>query len=957
MSEPLSASSTRGRGPRRAALGAAAGLLLAAVASAGSLVRVPEGSHALRRLRGASSWDLLEPGRRLRLPLVHELLVVPDRFEIQETLALTTPEGARLDVACALAGGLGSEALRRIAGAGATPRAFVLAAAGAALRAEAARIPGGDLASGRADGRLAAALEGALEAAAIMPESTRARVIGPQGAARRRLDHPILLVGLDGADWQVAGPLMEAGRLPALKRLSGSGLRGHLRSSVPMLSPLLWTTAATGKPPEEHGIVDFLVPDRAAGRRVPITSSHRRVKALWNIFSERGYEPAVVAWWATYPAEAVRGAIVSDRVAYSLFDVGEPDAAGPGLVHPPDLWPRVREARVDPADVADAEVTRLARVAPAEIAAARAAASSRAPGSSKDRLVHLLKILAAARTYHAVARDLLERGRPDLLALYYQGIDEVSHRFAHCSEPALPLCAPADRERYGRTVEAFYERQDEMLGEILALAPPDAYVVVISDHGFRSGGDRPRDVPPDLDGKPAKWHRPYGIVLVSGPGLEAGDLKSATLLDVAPTILRLAGLPRAEDMTGRALVAAGGIPEPPEPVATYEGAASGAPPALAALAASEDPGAAGADEEMLENLRSLGYVGPEEPAPPGPAAPAAPSGTPSTITAHTNVGALRLQKGQAAEAAREFEAALAIAGDYFPALMGLAEAKLMMGEEEAALGLMRAAMERGRSPEPGVYVRYAQLAARRGRPDEAAEALARLRAARPDVAEIPAALAFLADLAGRTGEAERLLAASLDMDPAGAEAMTRLFQIKRKAGREAELEGAVRRALAANPASVLHRNFLGLILQARGDHAAAEREFTAALRTAPDFAGTMANLGSLYGRTGRLEEAVEILGRALRIDPDNVECRVNLGAALGKLGRTDEAIRALRGGEGRGRPQPEILNALAVAYADRGDLSRARALVLESLALSPDQPRTRALLGRLEEADPAPPRP
>src|SRR3990172_1578823 len=97
------------------------------------------------------------------------------------------------------------------------------------------------------------------------------------------------------------------------------GACAALRSNPPMLSPLLWTTAATGKPPEEHGIVDFLIRDPRTGSRGPISSNFRRAKALWNILTDAGVASSWVAWWATWPAERILGRMVSDRVAYSLF--------------------------------------------------------------------------------------------------------------------------------------------------------------------------------------------------------------------------------------------------------------------------------------------------------------------------------------------------------------------------------------------------------------------------------------------------------------------------------------------------------------------------------------------------------------------------------------------------------------------------------------------------------------
>jgi hypothetical protein len=146
----------------------------------------------------------------------------------------------------------------------------------------------------------------------------------------------ILLIGLDGADWQLIDPWIAQGKIPNLARLKARSAWANLKSMQPILSPLLWTTVATGRRPEDHGVVDFLVKDPATGQRVPISSRFRKVPALWNIFTAMGLSVDVVAWWASWPAETVNGVIVSDRVAYSLFGYQADAGTLPGATYPAD---------------------------------------------------------------------------------------------------------------------------------------------------------------------------------------------------------------------------------------------------------------------------------------------------------------------------------------------------------------------------------------------------------------------------------------------------------------------------------------------------------------------------------------------------------------------------------------------------------------------------------------------
>ena len=88
-------------------------------------------------------------------------------------------------------------------------------------------------------------------------------------------------MGWDAADWKVIHPLMEAGKMPNVRRLVENGARGQMTTLQPPLSPMLWTSIATGKRPFKHGIHGFSEP-APDGRGVqPVTNLSRKSKALW----------------------------------------------------------------------------------------------------------------------------------------------------------------------------------------------------------------------------------------------------------------------------------------------------------------------------------------------------------------------------------------------------------------------------------------------------------------------------------------------------------------------------------------------------------------------------------------------------------------------------------------------------------------------------------------------------
>ncbi len=917
------------------------------------VVRVPSGMIGLKRGHGPDA-QVLDAGFHLRSPLSTIETYPRAPVTVGRRAPAFTREGARLEVEYAVTAEIDPA------------RAGLLPGPPEGSRSEdaPANIVGALVEEALASGRtslletdLQALVRAHLESHGVRVVSLTlgaARAAGPDARAssapRRKLESPIVLIGLDGADWQIIDPLITKGRLPNLSRFRQRAVWGHLRSFEPILSPLLWTTVVTGKPPDEHGVIDFLVPDQATGHRLPITSRARKVRALWNIFSERDLSTDVIAWWASWPAERVNGRIVSDRVAYSLFAVDGMLEDRSGLTYPESLWDTLRPEVVDARGISYERIARFVDISPADFEASRQRAALDPETAYKEPINHLARIIASTETYHRAALRMLREGQPDLFAVYYQGIDEVCHRFAHFMPPRVAMVSATDFAKYRRAVEEFYVYQDGLLGELLESIASSSTVIVMSDHGFQNGASRPTDGPADIEGKPGKWHRLYGIVMVAGPGIGPGRFDTATLYDITPTILALAGLPEAGDMRGRPLLRQSSITTAPQRIASYEtgGQGRGGEMDASDAPAGRQEAPASADEELLRNLASLGYIGGAparaEPAPPrGPEAP-------QTVTAHTNLASLLVQKGDLEGAERELRKALELKAGYFPALMTLSQVLVRQRRLDEALDATRRAVAGTDDAEDAAYVQLALLAIRAGQSKQAENFLEALGKRRPRASGVETALGVLAlggEGSAAKAEAERRFRSALALEPASPEAMGRLFSVYRERGREAELEGVVRAALRVNDRSVMHRNWLGLILLRKGEPAAAEAEFRAALELAPDFPGTMANLGSLYGRIGRLEEAASVLSRALRIDPNNPEARVNLGAALAKLGRLDEAISSLEEARRMGMRSTELLNAVGLAYAQRGRKREAIEALEESLTLSPEQPQVKSLLSEL----------
>jgi len=159
-------------------------------------------------------------------------------------------------------------------------------------------------------------IQGRLSTLALSALVAVAATVTPRASGAAADSAPrVLLIGVDGADMRIVDRLIGEGKLPTFARLKREGAWGPLRSVEPLLSPLVWTSIATGRRPQDHGILDFVEIARD-GQPTPITSTRRLVPALWNLASTYGRTSGFIGWYASFPAEEVKGFVVSDRLAF-----------------------------------------------------------------------------------------------------------------------------------------------------------------------------------------------------------------------------------------------------------------------------------------------------------------------------------------------------------------------------------------------------------------------------------------------------------------------------------------------------------------------------------------------------------------------------------------------------------------------------------------------------------------
>ncbi len=389
-------------------------------------------------------------------------------------------------------------------------------------------------------------------------------------------------------------PLMNAGKMPTLKRLVDEGVSGNLATIRPMLSPMLWTSIATGKRADKHGIHGFLEPLPDGTNVRPVTSTSRTCKAIWNILNQSGFRSNVVNWFASYPAEPINGAMVAN--AFSDARRNEEGKLGlpKDAIHPKELYEELVELHVRGREISPGDIRPLIPAVD-EIDVAK-----------DKRPLELAILLAAAASTQAAATHLMEVRDWDFTAVYFPAVDHFGHHFMDFHPPRQPHVSSEDFERYRHVMSGCYMFHDMLLNALLRQAGEDTTVMIVSDHGFHSGAIRPA---PELAVKdPEIMHRHLGIACLHGPGIKHAEKKlyGATLLDVTPTILALFGLPAGLDMDGRVWLDVLDNPSKTESILSWE-SIEGDTGQLPPEAVPKDIEGA---EEAIQQLVDLGYIEP-----------------------------------------------------------------------------------------------------------------------------------------------------------------------------------------------------------------------------------------------------------------------------------------------------------------------------------------------------------
>ena len=375
----------------------------------------------------------------------------------------------------------------------------------------------------------------------------------------------VLLVGWDSADWKIINELLAEGEMNGVRSLMDNGIHGELSTLQPQVAPMQWTSIATGKMANHHGVHGTTEIDPIFGQVLPISASTRKSKTIWEMLSDHGLRSHLVSWIATQGERHLNGKMVSDIYGPQKGIPGETISANFPLPMPGTYWPE------DLADTLNAH-----RVAPFEIGddilKYFLPENYKVTLSPEKPVIKLRQFLAESYSTSAAAEQLMIKDPAwDFMAVYFRALDDISHEFMPYHPPQMVGTSNADFDKYQKVVKAAYKAHDAMLQGLIDQAGPDTTVILVSDHGFHSDHLRPKFTPRVKRGNTV-WHRDQGILVAKGPGIKhsTDPVAEAGLLDIVPTILHHFDLPVGEDMQGQVIADAFEDGTPEQSIPTWE---------------------------------------------------------------------------------------------------------------------------------------------------------------------------------------------------------------------------------------------------------------------------------------------------------------------------------------------------------------------------------------------------
>ncbi|MFC1808238.1 alkaline phosphatase family protein [Candidatus Omnitrophota bacterium] len=248
-----------------------------------------------------------------------------------------------------------------------------------------------------------------------------------------------IIIGLDGAPFRLIEDFSKNGVMPNIGKIIESGTFKQMTSSIPEVSSVAWSSIITGTNPGEHGVFGFTDLAKNTYRLSFTNFNSLKRKAFWEENNQKRH--IVINVPSTYPARELNGILVSGFVA--------PNAKK--AVYPDSFLSFLNE--IDYRFDVD---------------------SSKAHESMKLFMKDLNKTNEARISLY---RHLWHQDW-DTFMLVFTGSDRLMHFLWDAyGNPA---------HEFYRDFLGYFNRVDEIIGEIANELKEEDNLIIISDHGFES---------------------------------------------------------------------------------------------------------------------------------------------------------------------------------------------------------------------------------------------------------------------------------------------------------------------------------------------------------------------------------------------------------------------------------------------------------------------------------------
>jgi predicted AlkP superfamily phosphohydrolase/phosphomutase len=262
----------------------------------------------------------------------------------------------------------------------------------------------------------------------------------------------VLVIGIDGATFDLVEPWAKEGKLPVIAEIMSNGTSGELQSTTPAHSAPAWSSLITGKNPGKHGIFDFTEHQFGSYQIRFVNASHRSGRSIWRILSDRGEKVGVVHVPITYPPETVNG--------FMIAGMDSPGVTS-NFTYPQDLYQEIKHTVGE--YIIEPDLWALI---------------------SRGKIEHAVKKLHIAidRRFTA-ASYLLEKYPVDFFMIVFTETDRAQHAFWKYMDPRHPLYSIEDAKKYGSVILNIYQKVDDVIGKLLHKMGDDTITIIMSDHG------------------------------------------------------------------------------------------------------------------------------------------------------------------------------------------------------------------------------------------------------------------------------------------------------------------------------------------------------------------------------------------------------------------------------------------------------------------------------------------